>query len=407
MARPVHAPLDAAGVGAILTADAPVASIGVLAVALAFHVAGSALLAFGAPPLAALHAFAGFIVLAVVATSHQLLPVLLRVPPTPWAQTVIPAAGFACGFALLVFSFMGGGEFAAAGTLLALSSALWCTFTGSRVLRAAGERATAAAMGAAFLAFLVAAFFGVWMAYDLAGGAAPSQAVADVHGTLMVAVFASMLIVALSYRFVPMFALAHANAYGKRWMQWMFLAGGAVMAANFASIGAGLSLVSLGALAYQHGRTLQARLRKRLDASLIYAMAAWAFAIASAGLVCVRGLTPASVVPALALAVLGWLSITIFGYGLKICGFLSWQVAKQRAPESALAPLASAIPLPAAYASLATLSLGTLLIAFGGAGASIAGQAGCAVYLAGALAYIATFASVAYPYLLCRSERHA
>lgn len=132
MARPVHAALAAPGVGAMLTADAPVASIAVLGAALAFHLAGSALLASGAPPLAALHAFAAFIVLAVVATSHQLIPVLLRVPPTPWPQTVMPAAGFSVGLALLIYSFMGGAEFAAAGTLLALSAALWCVLVGSR-----------------------------------------------------------------------------------------------------------------------------------------------------------------------------------------------------------------------------------------------------------------------------------
>lgn len=400
MARPVHAALAAPGVGAMLTADAPVASIAVLGAALAFHLAGSALLASGAPPLAALHAFAAFIVLAVVATSHQLIPVLLRVPPTPWPQTVMPAAGFSVGLALLIYSFMGGAEFAAAGTLLALSAALWCVLVGSRVLRAAGERMTAAAMGAAFLGFLTAAFIGVWMAYDLAGGLAPSQLAAGVHGTLMVVVFASMLIVALSYRFVPMFALAHANAYGKRGVQWFFLAGGAAIAANLTGIGAGLSFASLAVLAYQHIRTLQSRLRKRLDASLLYAAVAWLFALSAAVLVWLHGLTSATVAPALALSVLGWLSITIFGYGLKICGFLSWQVAKQRAPESALAPLASAIPLPAAYASLVTLALGTALIAWGS-------ELGGAVYFTGALAYVTTFAAVAYPYVLKRSENRA
>lgn len=397
MARPIHA---------TLTADAPAASIAVLAGAIAFHLLGSALLVFGAPPLAALHAFAAFIVLAVVATSHQLIPVLLRVPAIPWLQSVLPAAGFALGFALLVASFLGLPEFAAAGTVLAISAAAWCALVGSRILRAAGERQTAAAMGSAFSAFLVAAFAGVWMAYDLSAGAAPGQRTAMIHGTLMIAVFASMLVVALSYRFVPMFSLSHANAYGARTLQWVFLAGSAAVAFNAAALGAGLNFAALCALGYQHWRTLAVRLRKRFDASLVYAAAAWIFALAAALLVLFNGLNANTAVPVLALSVMGWLSITIFGYGLKICGFLGWQFARQRSPESTLMPLANAIPQPGAYASLACLSLGCALFALDSHWNGLT-QIACAVYLTGALAYAATFAAVAYPYMLTPERKQA
>jgi hypothetical protein len=82
--------------------------------------------------------------------------------------------------------------------------------------------------------------------------------------------------------------------------------------------------------------------------------------------------------------------VTIFGYGLKICGFLSWQLAKQHAPEAMLAPLASAIPLREAYAALALLVAGSI-------GLAVTPWAAGA-YLAGALLYAWTFMRVAYPY---------
>lgn len=383
----------------MISADAPAASIAVLAAAIGFHLTGSALLVAGAPPLAALHAFAAFIVLAIVATGHQLIPVLLRVEPAPWTQTVGPAAGFAVGFVLLIGAFMGAPLFAAAATALAVSTAFWCTFVGGRIFRAAGERQTAVAMACAFAGFSVAACFGAWMAYDLAGGVAVSQRIAAVHGTIMIAIFASLLIVALSYRFVPMFALAHANAYGRRVLTWVLLAGCASIAVGAAgTIGAGVSAVALMALAYQHVRTLKARLRKRLDPSLVYAAAAWLFAIAAAVLVAALGLTSATAVPVVALSLLGWLSITIFGYGMKICGFLSWQIARGRSPEAALAPLASAIPQSLAYVALCLLVLGAVLFSAGAA------QWGSALYFTGALTYGATFLRIAYRYVY---ERHS
>ena len=391
MARAVHAaPVATPAVGALIAADTPLVSIAVLAGAIGFHLAGCVLLLLGAPPFAALHAFAAFIVLAVVATSHQLLPVLLRVPPTPWTQTAIPAAGFSLGFALLIAAFLGAPLFMPAGAVLAATAALWCVFVGSRMLRAVSERQSAAAMGAAVAAFAVAAWLGVSMAFDFAGLRGPAQHTATAHGTLMIAAFASMLIVAISYRFVPMFSLSHANAYGARVLQWVFLGGALLAAVEPKRWAYAVIFFAITALAYQHVVTLRKRLRKRLDPSLIYGAAAWILAAAAAALGIAGGLTTQTAPAMVVLSVLGWLSVTIFGYGLKICGFLSWQLAKQHAPEAMLAPLATAIPLPEAYSALALLVAGSIGLLFSpwAAGA----------YLAGALLYAWTFARVAYPY---------
>lgn len=375
----------------MIAADTPLVSIAVLAGAIGFHVAGCVLLLSGAPPLAALHAFAAFIVLAIVATSHQLLPVLLRVPPTPWTQTAIPAVAFSTGFGLLIAAFLGAPLFAAAGTVLAIAAATWCVFVGARMVRAVSERQSAAAMGAAVLAFAAAAWLGVWMAYDFAGARGPLQRMATAHGTLMIVAFASMLIVSISYRFVPMFSLSHASAYGKRIAQWVFLAGALTAALSAERWAYALLLIAVLVLAYQHVLVLRRRLRRRLDPSLIYGACAWMLAAVAAATACIAGMNTRTATPLIVLAVLGWLSITIFGYGLKICGFLSWQLAKQRAPEAMLAPLASAIPLPEAYGALGLLASGTLALTFSAWGA--------AMYLAGALLYAWTFARVAYPYL--------
>lgn len=391
MARAVHAaPVATPAVGALIAADTPLVSIAVLAGAIGFHLAGCVLLLLGAPPFAALHAFAAFIVLAIVATSHQLLPVLLRVPPTPWTQTAIPAAGFSVGFALLIAAFLGAPLFAAAGGVLAATAAVWCVFVGARMLRAVSERQSAAAMGAAVAAFGVAAWLGVTMAFDFAGLRGPAQQTATAHGTLMIGAFASMLIVAISYRFVPMFSLSHASAYGARALQWVFLAGALLAALEPKRWAYALICIALIALGYQHVVTLRKRLRKRLDPSLIYGSAAWVLAAAAAATAVIGGMNAQTAPAIVTLSVLGWLSVSIFGYGLKICGFLSWQLAKQHAPEALLAPLATAIPLREAYAALALLVAGSIGLVFSPLAAG--------AYFAGALLYAWTFARVAYPY---------
>lgn len=105
MARALHFPAAVAPAAAI-GADAPLASIALITLSSAFHVSGTLLLLMNAPPLATLHAFVAFIMLAVVAAQHQLLPVLLDVTPLPWRITLGTRLGFAAGFAPLVAGFL-------------------------------------------------------------------------------------------------------------------------------------------------------------------------------------------------------------------------------------------------------------------------------------------------------------
>lgn len=382
----------------MVSADAPLASIGVLAAAMAYHVAGCVLLVLGAPPLAALHAFAAFILLSIVAAVHQLVPVLFRATSFPWAMTLGVACGFTLGFALLIAGFYGMPTFAAAGFLLAVSALVWCAALFTRVVTAKAERLTSIVIGSAFIAFCVAGVFGVTMAYQFATAHGLLAWMPQAHGALMVVAFASLLVVALSYRFVPMFSLSHANAYGKRILAWAVLIGGVSVAAGWNRVGFVLVLVALVVIGMQHVIALRTRVRKRIDMSLIYGAAAWILAIGACGvgLFSVNGATAPAL---LMLGILGWLSITIFGYALKIVGFLSWEFAKNRRPDARLTALSSAVSLRSATIALILLLLGTLALTASQLGLGISLQLAASIDLVGALAYIYTFVRTTLPYL--------
>ena len=56
----------------------------------------------------------------------------------------------------------------------------------------------------------------------------------------------------------------------------------------------------------------------------------------------------------------GWLNITILGYGYKIIGCLTWQMAKTRLAPAVLPPLGSSLPEGLALGALCLLVLGTV-----------------------------------------------
>lgn len=402
MARALHAAPAVAPVP--IGADAPLASIALVGLGVVFHLGGSLLLLLKAPPLAALHAFAAFVVLAVVAAIHQLLPVLLGVSPLSWKLTLGAGLGFASGFGLLIAGFFGEPTFAAAAALLALTAAIWCAGVATRIVAARLERFTAAAIGTAVCAFGVAAGIGAAMAYGLSRGGAFAWQLPGIHGSLMVLLFASLLIVALSYRFVPMFALSHANAYGKR--RLLLAAIAVLLAASLMSDrrpAFAAAAVLLAILGFEHLQTLRGRMRARIDTSLIYAASAWALALVATIASAVFGLTPATAAALIALTVLGWLSITIWGYAMKILGFLSWQFARSRAPGTPLAPLRDAIPTALAGWALAALAIGALAVALANVeGFEALGGPAAALYAAGSALSAIVLARIALPYL-----RHA
>lgn len=403
MARALHATATVAP--PTIGADAPLASIALLALGLAFHVAGSMLLLVNAPPFAALHAFAAFIVLAVVAALHQLLPVLLGVSALPWKLTLGTGISFTCGFALLIVGFFGAPTFVAAALVLASTAVLWCVAVLTRIVAARMEHFTAVAIGIAICSFGIAAWLGAIMARDLAREHALPLLLPSIHGSMMLLLFASLLVVTLSYRFVPMFALAHANAYGRRGLLLVVVAVllAAVMLPDrrpaFAT-----AAVAFAIIGYQHLQTLHHRIRAKLDMSLVFAATAWVLAVVDATAAAFFGITAVTASALLALTVLGWISITIFGYGMKIVGFLAWQFARSQTLNASLSPLRDAIPIGLASYALGTLTVGALAIA----GSRIAGSVVLqtiseALYAIGSCLYATTLTRIASPYLRART----
>lgn len=193
------------------------------------------------------------------------------------------------------------------------------------------ERFTALAIGVAVFAFGTAAWIGVTMAGDFARRHTFSPQMPGLHGSLMLLLFASLLAVALSYRFVPMFALAHANAYGRRSLLLVTIATLLlVVVMEDRRVGLAGAAVALAILSYQHLRTLHSRIRAKIDMSLTYAATAWILADATAA--AFFGITSTTTRALIALTVLGWLSITIFGYGMKIVGFFRGISRERAAP---------------------------------------------------------------------------
>ena len=347
----------------------PVGSGWVLAGALAFFMAGCAMLVFGGASLGALHAFAAFIVLAVVAALNQLLPVLTHAPVARPQAVLAAAGGFAVGFVLLIAGFFGAPTFASAGLVLSLAAVGWVLWNVARLWAGKAEMQTRTLVACALAAFALAAGLGGWMACTLSGAcAAPIGALVPLHATLAIGGFASLLVVAVSYRFVPMFAVAHGDKYGRRAMQWVAVASVALVAMSLRSpwaLRAGLvgMLFAATGIAASHRATLATRLRKRIDVSLWYGSVGWILGMLALVTAIAATWTDALQVSWVVLAVMGWISITIFGYAFKIAGFLAWQVAKERDSVSPLPPLSTAVNLPLAYTALALLVCGSLLSA--------------------------------------------
>lgn len=80
----------------------PVGTVGVLGIALAFFAGACLLFVALGPSLATLHAFAGFIVLAIVAAANQLIPFLTGVSPAHPRVVLRSAAPLALGFVALI-----------------------------------------------------------------------------------------------------------------------------------------------------------------------------------------------------------------------------------------------------------------------------------------------------------------
>jgi hypothetical protein len=344
----------------------------VLAAAFVYFLAGCALLVATGASLASMHAFAAFIVLAVVAASNQLVPVLVGARPCAPAMVIGASIPLVVGFGILIAGFAGAtGLFAPAGAVLAVGALGWVAWMLARVTGGKLEPETRAVFAISLLGLAAAAILGAMMAFSLSGTTTPDFLhFAPAHASLAIIAFASVLVVAISRRLVPMFALSHADdsrlQCGTPWLALVvgFGAAAALLAtASQALLLRGaliLALAVLAVAAFGHLRTLRARMRRKIDISLRYAATAWSFAFLAAGLALTATWWPPAAPAAVACAVLGWLSLSIVGYAYKISGFLAWQFAKQRTPTASLPPLAGAVPEIPARLALAMLAVGTL-----------------------------------------------
>lgn len=345
----------------------------VLTLAAAFFVTGCLLLAFTGPTLGALHAFAAFIVLAITAALNQLLPVLITAPVARPGAVIIAGSGFAAGFALLIAGFYGYPTFAAAGIILGCTALAWVAWNLLRLLAGFKERQTRMMMAFSLLGFLAAAIIGGFMAWALGGlRSGEVLGLAPVHAALALGAFATVLVIAISYRFVPMFAVAKANAYGRRIPQWLAaFAVVAIVASSAAHQNEGLRwalallLVCAIWIVVSHALTLRARLRKRIDVSIRYAIAGWGFGILACGLSIGATYETRFGTAAIIAALLGWLCTTTLGYIYKVAGFLAWQAARERYPASttALPPLSGAVDMRLAMPALVLIVIGALAAA--------------------------------------------
>src|SRR5579875_3688204 len=341
----------------------PVGSTVVLTASFGFFLAGCALLVVKGASLATIHAFAAFIVLAIVAASHQLIPVLTRAPTSRPQAVIAISVPLIAGFGLLITGFLSSSAFLAPGGLTLLGGIVaWVLWPLSRLVLGRLESETRALVALCALAFLVAGSIGAAMAFSLEG-----------------------ILSRDAIRLAPIHALCALV---------LFYASAPALRAGFVLL-IGAALFGTRSL----GDTLRQRLRRRLDISLQYAVAAWAFAVLSATLAVAGMWWNPLTTAATACAILGWVSLSIVGYAYKISGFLAWQWAKSRSGDGPLPALGSAIPIRPARIALALLSIGTL-----GIGASLAGEASFsqiafATYAAGGYAAAGVVVSVALKYV--------
>ncbi|MHB8463079.1 MAG: hypothetical protein ACYDA1_10570, partial [Vulcanimicrobiaceae bacterium] len=329
--------------------------------------------------------------------THQLLPVLFRVRPLPLFVTIGTSILYVVGFVLLVAGFSGAATFEFAAIFLGVATIVWVVAMLTRIMRAQAERRTAIAFGVAIAAFSVAGSLGVAMLLRWTGGFA--SWLPQMHASLMLLSFASIAVVALSYKFVPMFALAHADAYGSRAALFFAIAATVVIAVGvYARIGYVVLLVIAVILGWQHLRTLAARLRKRLDASLLYAAASWSFGIVALLCASIASSIGTSVI---CLTLMGWIAIAILGYAMKILGFLAWQYARERGVKTLL-PLGKAIPETLSRVALCALLFGTLATAACLAWAPGYVRLSASIYLVGSVCYVVLFGQIAQRYVFAK-----
>ncbi len=235
------------------------------------------------------------------------------------------------------------------------------------------------------------------------------MAVIAAHAHLAVVGFATLTIVGVGGRLLPMFLLSHhAEEWNDRWIGPL-LGGGVVVyaAARLADLRAGeltgAALMTAGVLVYLAlvARYLHRRSRRALDPGLSLVVAAFVgLCLATAlGDVLAWRHTPSLRLDAAyaVLGILGWVTLFAAGIYHKIVPFLTWlHRYSARVGEPDVPRVADLLHLPLAWMCGALLATGTVALAVTVAAANGAGARGAAVVVAlGAAAACLQFARVA------------
>lgn len=320
--------------------------------ALAFLVAGAMGLVWIAPDLAAglylsprvagvTHLFTlGWITTTIFGALHQLLPVALGAPAGSgrlshagfWSfvpGVAIFAAGVATSRTLL---YHAGLALVAVGMLLTVGN------FGASLLRARdrGITWTAIALGLAFLTSVLG--LGVILEHNLHTaflGEARVRVLA-IHLHIALVGWALLVIVGMAQRLMPMFLLAHGvDARWTRYSVFLLGSGVAVLASGLALRVApvewtGVALLEAGVACFiaQVRGHFAARVRRKLDAAMHFAVVSLVFLSASAllgpAVLAAGPARPRLAVAYVLLGLLGGIGLFVIGQLYKILPFLAW-----------------------------------------------------------------------------------
>lgn len=262
------------------------------------------------------------------------------------------------------------------------------------------------------LGFLVLTLgFGIALVHNLETGfaAAARTRLLAAHLHLAAAGWILMTIVGVSHRLLPMFFLAHgADTRGTRPALALLAAGVSTLAVGLllgrpGASWAGAALLAGGVLAFlwQVRAFHRARVRRRLDAGLRFAVVALAFLAAAIPLGSAALLAganrPRLPTAYVALGVLGGLVLYVVGFAYKIVPLLAWTGRYRgrmgREPVPTVAQLYSS---RLADVQLGLMAAGVVVLVAGVAtGAGPAAQAGAGLFAAGTAVFAAQLAGVA------------
>lgn len=384
------------------------------AAGLAWLALGGAGLAWVAPQLAqgawtaphvvaVVHAFTlGWLTTSICGALYQLFPVALGVPARSvrlgFATFGLLQAGTAAlvaGFWWWVPALLGIGWVLLCAAVVALA---WNLFArkgppprGQLVARYVAGGLTALGLALALAFARVGTLLG-WWSVD----GAPLVAT---HVHLAALGFASLTIVGVGSRLLPMFLLAHGYPdWPLRWIGGLtglglllFGAGELGGVAVFVTGGGALMSAAVALYLYQAWTYFRRRVRRVLDPGLALAALAHVFLLLAlltgVALLAVPGAAARLSAAYGVLALLGWLSLLVAGIYQKILPFLTWlHRFGPRVGEAGL-PKVADLSVPAwGWASLGLLGVGTLALAAGTAlGSEPVTRAGAALLAAGAL----------------------